>query len=231
MRIDRRLTIIGVMLVVLSMTMATQYVNTQVGFSYAIVHPSNADIRFVGFDNSTDETRVIRTFSGTNTSGQLNLTLRFGNVSEQQNLTYSAAFGIVNEEHFQVNITNCYVQAGGYGEYLVIYLHRTPNIKATDDGEKVLIWDKGSGMGYTNASNVWQLAAGNGNPDNLNGTQTETGWDETAYVRFTNDNNAWATSGDHDYVWVQISIVVPDGGLISDVFGSIIFCFQANTET
>ena len=230
MRIDRRLTIIGVMLVVLSMTMATQYVNTEVGFTYAIVHPSNADIRFVGFDNSTDEMRVIRTFSGNNNSGELNLTLRFGNVSEMQNLTYSAAFGIVNEERFQVNITNCYVNAGGYANYLVIYLHRNPTVKASDD-DNVLIWDKGYGMGYTNASNVWQLAAGNGNPDNLNGTQTETGWDTQAYVRFTNDTSAWATTGTHDYVWVQISIVVPDGGVIKDVFGSIVFCFQAHTLT
>jgi len=86
-------------------------------------------------------------------------------------------------------------------------------------------------VGYTNASNVWQLAAGNGNPDNLNGTQTETGWDNQAHVRFTNDTSAWASSGVHDYVWIQISIVVPDGGTINSVSGSIVFCFQANTET
>ena len=230
MRIDRRLTIIGVMLVVLSMTMATQYVTTEINFTYKVVHPSNADIRFVGFDNSTDEIRVIRTESGTNTTGLLSLTLRFGNLSERQNLTYSAAFGIVNEENFQVNITNCYVHEGTYTDYLVIYLHRTPNIKATDDGEKVLIWDKGD-VGYTNASNVWQLTAGNGNPDNLNGTQTETGWDTQAYVRYTTEDDAWASTGTSDFVWVQISIVVPDGGLLNDVSGSIVFCFQANTET
>ena len=73
----------------------------------------------------------------------------------------------LNEENFTVNITNCYIQAGGYTEHLVIYLHRNPTIKASDDGEKVLIWDKGNGMDYTNASNVWQLAAGNGNPNDL----------------------------------------------------------------
>ena len=54
MRIDRRLTFIGVMLVVLSMTMATQYATTKVSYTFGIVHPSNADIRFVGSDNSSD---------------------------------------------------------------------------------------------------------------------------------------------------------------------------------
>ena len=31
--------------------LATQYVSTKIGYTYAVVHPSNADIRFVGFDN------------------------------------------------------------------------------------------------------------------------------------------------------------------------------------
>ena len=46
MRLDRRLTLIGIMIIVLSVTMATQYATTKVGYSYSIVHPSNADIRF-----------------------------------------------------------------------------------------------------------------------------------------------------------------------------------------
>jgi len=37
-RLDRRLVLIGVMLVVLSMTMATQYATTEVNYSFAIVH-------------------------------------------------------------------------------------------------------------------------------------------------------------------------------------------------
>lgn len=49
MRIDRRLVLIGVMLIVLSMTMATQYAVTKVGYSYSIVHPSDADIRFIAY--------------------------------------------------------------------------------------------------------------------------------------------------------------------------------------
>jgi len=233
LRIDRRLTIIGVMLVVLSMTMATQYVTTEVGFSYTLVHPSNADIRFVGFDNSTDQIRIIRTASGTNTSGQLDLTLRFGNVSELQNLTYTASFGIVNEERFQVNITHVYVKEGSYTDYLEIWLHSQPELLATseDADERAHIWGSGGPMGFSNSTTAWRLAAGNGNPNDLNGTNTETEWDEQAYVRFTNDSSAFAKNGTSDFVWVQISIVVPDGATLASVTGSIVFYFEASTET
>ena len=47
MRIDRRLVLIGVMLIVLSMTMATQYAIIRTSYNYSLVHPSNADIRFI----------------------------------------------------------------------------------------------------------------------------------------------------------------------------------------
>ena len=233
MRIDRRLTIIGVMLVVLSMTMATQYVTTEIGYTYGIVHPSNADIRFVGFDNSTDQIRIIRTASGTNTSGQLDLTLRFGNVSEKQNLTYTAAFGIVNEEKFQVNITHVYVKEGAFTDYMEIWLHSQPELLATseDADERAHIWGGGGPMGFSNTTNVWRLAVGNENPNDLNSTNTETEWDNQAYVRFTNDSGAFAKNGTSDFVWVQISINVPDGATIASVTGSIIFYFEASTET
>ena len=73
MRIDRRLTIIGIMLIVLSMTMATQYATTQVGYEYNIVHPSNADIRFVASDNSTDNITVLRVTGANGTNAQIKL--------------------------------------------------------------------------------------------------------------------------------------------------------------
>jgi len=233
MRIDRRLTIIGVMLVVLSMTMATQYVTTTIGYTYAIVHPSNADIRFVGFDNSTDQIRVLRTGSGTNTSGQLNLTVSFGNVSELQNLTYTAAFGIVNEERFTVNITHIYVNTDDGNDYMEVWLHSNPNVMATVEqaANRAHVWGSGGPMGFSNSTTVWQLASGNGNPNDLNGTSSETEWDERAYVRYTNDTSAWAVNGTSDYVWVQISLVIPDGATIGRHTGTIVFYFEADTET
>lgn len=106
MRLDRRLTLIGIMIIVLSVTMATQYATTKVGYSYSIVHPSNADIRFIGSDNSSDVTRVLRV-DGDNSSGSRNVKVKLGgNWTENYNKTYTAAFGIVNEERFNVTITH-----------------------------------------------------------------------------------------------------------------------------
>jgi len=226
------------MLVVLSMTMATQYVTTKVGYSYDIVHPSNADIRFVGFDNASDEIRLLRTFSGTNTSGALNLTLNFGNVSENQNLTYTAAFGIVNEEKFKVNITHVNVNSGEHNQmYLDIWLHNRPNLMATNEQvtNRTHIWKSeggaGSSMGFSNSTCAWILAAGDSDPDTLNGTVTETPWDNQAFVRYTNDTGAYAMNETRDYVWVQISINIPDGATVGTYWGQIVFYFEANTET
>jgi hypothetical protein len=77
MRLDRRLTLIGIMIIVLSVTMATQYATTKVGYSYSIVHPSNADIRFIGSDNSSDGTMVLRVDSD-NSSGSRNVKVKLG---------------------------------------------------------------------------------------------------------------------------------------------------------
>ena len=50
-RIDKCLTLIGGMLVVLSLTMTTHYATTEVNYSFTIVHPSDSDIRYIGSDN------------------------------------------------------------------------------------------------------------------------------------------------------------------------------------
>lgn len=77
MRLDRRLTLIGIMIIVLSVTMVTQYATTKVGYSYSTVHPSNADIRFIGSDNSSDGTMVLRV-DGDNSSGSRNVKVKLG---------------------------------------------------------------------------------------------------------------------------------------------------------
>jgi len=236
MRIDRRLTIVGVMLVVLSMTMATQYVTTSVGYSYALVHPSNADIRFVGYDNSSDRVRVLRTWGDgstpSNSSGEVNLTLRFGNVSAGMNKSYTAAFAIVNEENFNVNITHVEVATGDQNTHLEIWVHRNPEILATSDGEAAFLWDNGATVNsFDETTCAWVLGPGDGNPNYMNGTQTETTWDQQAFVRFTNDTSAWASNGTSDFVWVQISINVPGNAPIAAYSGTISFHFRADTET
>ena len=152
MRIDRRLVLIGVMLVVLSMTMATQYATTKIGYSYDIVHPSNADIRFIGSDKSANNTRVLWAENNGTTA---RLTLNFGNISANYNKTYTAAFGIVNEEQYSLNITHINVSATA--DYLQIWLHGDRDQKAGDDGTSVFMWDKGS-QESSSSSTAWVLA-------------------------------------------------------------------------
>ena len=59
---------IGITAIVFSMVIATQFASTRTGYSYSIVHPSNADIRFIGSDNSSDGVMVLRV-DGDNSSG------------------------------------------------------------------------------------------------------------------------------------------------------------------
>ena len=241
MNVNRRLVLLGVMLVVLSMTMATQYATTKVGYTYSIVHPSNADIRFIGCDNSSDNIRVLRTASGTNASGSLDLEIRLGNWSENYNKTYTMAFGIVNEEPFAVNITNAWVENSVGADYMKVWLHGRSSWKATDDPTSVKIWDSDDDsrdQGYTNFSSIWTLAAGNKNTWDMNGTECSTPWDETAYVRYNVDGSnpadekAWAESGNSDFVWVQISIDIPDGAATAaSVTGTIYLNFEATTTS
>lgn len=223
--------LLGVMLVVLSMAMATQYVVTEVGYTYSIVHPSDADIRFIGFDNSSDDVRVLRTASGTNTSGSLNLEIRLGNLSENQNTTYTAAFGIVNEEPFAVNITHVVLDTDTGVDYMKIWLHGRPDMKAADDETSVLIWDMGAVGGIGNGSTAWTLAAGNGHSGNLNGSNVDTVFDNNAHVRYTIEDDAWGSSGTYDFVWVEISVDIPDGASTASATGNLRFYFESTTLT
>jgi len=231
MRIDKRLTLIGIMLVVLSMTTATQYATTKIGYTYSIVHPSNADIRFIGFDNSTDGDRVIRTASGTNNSNELNLVIKLGNWSENQNKTYTAAFGIVNEERFPVNITHVVVDTDTGVDYMKVWLHGKPGYKVADDDTSVLIWDMGAVGGIGNGSTAWQLATGNENAADMNGTNTETDFDDNAHVRYMIDDDVWAKTTVSDFVWVQISVDIPDAADVASQTGNLRFYFEATTLT
>ncbi|MEM0467251.1 MAG: hypothetical protein QXX20_06630 [Candidatus Thermoplasmatota archaeon] len=105
MRLQKRLLVLGIALVILSTVMATQYATSRVGYEYSIGHPSNADIRFVACDNSTDNITVLRLAGSNGTNAALKLHFG-GNFSAGYNKTYTAAFAIVNEEVFPVYITH-----------------------------------------------------------------------------------------------------------------------------
>ena len=228
MHLDRRFTIIGVLLIVLSMTMATQYATTKVGYSYTLVHPSNADIRFIASDNSTDSIHILRV-TGDNASGNRALTLRLGgNWTETMNKTYTAAFGIVNEEKFAVNITHINVSTyDSSADYMQIWLHadRTRDASLESPSRKSFVWDKGT-RGKNSTTCSWQLAAGNGNSQNMDGTNTETRWNATSNVRYSLYNSD-AVNGSSDFVWVQISIDIPSGASAGSYSGLVWVHFKA----
>lgn len=109
MRLDRRLVILGITIIVLRMTMATQYAITRVSYSFGIVHPSDADIRYIGSDNSSgDDQRVLQ---ATNNATSPTITIELGDWMPNSEKNYTDAFGIVNEEQFAVNIT--YINVSG----------------------------------------------------------------------------------------------------------------------
>ena len=221
------------MLVVLSMTMATQYVSTKVGFSYSIVSPSNADIRFIASDNSSDGYKVLRI----NNNATFNIQLIFGNWSQRTNKTYTAAFCIVNEEKFKVNITSINVTTVPTNrDYMQIWLHGNRSYIVGDEtspSAKAYVWNKGP-RNFGSTSCVWQLGAGNGNPADMSAdgiTQIGTGWDpvNNTHIRYSLSNTP-AVNRTSDFVWVQISLNIPDGATLGGISGSIWLNFRATTS-
>jgi len=226
MKIDRRLVLIGVMLIVLSMTMATQYVTTKIGYTYGIVHPSDSDIRFIGSDNSSDNIRVLRV-DGDNSSQVTSLKVEFdGNISAGQNKTYTAAFGIVNEEEFKVNITYIDVEATSGSNYLKVWVHGDRDQMAENDASSVYVFNQSQGVleNYANGSTVWQLGAGNQDSTNMDGTSILTPWDEPAHVRYSRDETNAVNQTD-DYCWVQISLDIPTDADVTETYTGNIFVY------
>jgi len=233
MRIDRRLVLIGVMLIVLSMTMATQYATTKITYSFSIVHPSNADIRFIGSDNSSnDSKRSLRIDD--NSSGSRFLTLDLGNWFPDSQKNYTAAFGIVNEENFKVNIT--YINVSGTDStYLDIWLHGDRGDDYPDDaGTKVMAVQ--DGVSQSDSSKViWTLGAGDGDTGTMSEdglTQLDTKWDATSGIRYSLNDLNDSINETSDFVWVGVSLDIPsNAGDQAGATGTIYIHFKATTES
>lgn len=216
MKVKKKLMILAILYLVLNMVVATQYAVTKIGYTYTLVHPCDASIRFIGSDNSSDGMRVLRVAGSNETNIQL--TLRLGDVySANMKKTFSAAFGIVNEEEYPLNITHINVTSGNF-TYMKIWLHgnRTANANSTaNDPTTVLMWDNDT-MVNTSNTTAWTLAAGDANSSTMCSNTSDrdnhnitTGWDETAHVRYS-VNNSLVNSSFGDYVWVQITIDIPE---------------------
>jgi len=249
MRIDRRLTLLGVMLVILSTVMATQYATTKIGFSYGIVNPSMADIRFVGSDNSSDGIRLIRCASSNDTGL---ISINFGNFSAWTNKTYTAAFAIVNEEPFAINITDINVtmiSPANQPDYLQIWLHSDGDKDITQDSTYAFMWNNGTKIGDDSPTR-WILGPGDQNyytmQSNVSDALTVINpkWDDTAKLynvtpeidpAVNGSTTAWnrLVNFSSDYVWVQISLNIPktvDATSIAQHYGTIWISFEATTH-
>ena len=234
MRIDRRLVLIGVMIIVLSMTMATQYAQTKIGYSYAIVHPSDADIRFIGSDNSSDDNIRVLRISNNDTAVQT-MTVELGDFSVGQLKNYSAAFGIVNEEEFRVNISYINV-SGTNSSYLTIWLHGDRDIDYAGDGAaSVKVVNDGSAL-YSSSDVVWTLGYGDGNTDTMDNDPSAGGTLTTWWDNHTSANvkcsvsDVDAANETSDFVWVGISIDLRNQNpKVQAATGTIYIHFKSST--
>ncbi len=247
LHLDKRFLVVGILFVLLSTLFATQYATTKVSFQYAIVHPSNADIRFIGSDNSSDDgLRVLRISGDNGTNAKIGL--EFGDWSANMNTTYTAAFCIVNEEPFALNITHVTVtNTSGTNDYMQVWLHGNGSLLAENDPTSVFMYNNGSAL-KTSSSVSWQFAKGDGDVSTMhpdisdNATKISTVWDGTEHVQYTlnlsgaNDDafpvgsSGRTLNNASDFVWVQISINVPAGAVGDAHTGTIEVHFQASSH-
>ena len=224
MQIGKRLLVVGILFLMLGMVMATQYAVTRTGYVFAVVHPSDANIRFIGSDLSGDGIRVLRAVNN-GTTGTIQVSL--GNFSAGCNKTYTAAFCIVNEESFVVNITHINVSTAG-SDYLQIWLHgeRKSDV-SSDSGDVAFLWNKGVQVSQS-TSTAWTLGQGNNDASNMDGSGATTLWDGTSGVRWSTYNTT-AVNGTDDYVWVQISLDLPQHPSEDGETGALFIHFEAST--
>ena len=237
MEFRKKLLILAVILLILSIVLATQYAVTKIGYHFYIMHPCDANIRYIGSDNSSDSLRILRVIGSNTTNVGVKLELGM-NISTNQRYIYSAAFGIVNEENYSLNITHINVSSST-NTYMWIWLHgdRDANANSTvTDNSTVLMWGNESQQNVSN-SFVWTLAPGDRNPNtmcyntsNRASSNVDTPWDEISHVRYSlNDSNA--VSGLSDFVWIQIELNIPtDVDVIGDHTGYIWIEFEADTQ-
>ena len=237
MKFRKKLLILAVLILILSIVLATQYAVTKIGYHFYIMHPCDANIRYIGSDNSSDGLRILRVIGSNTTNVGVKLELGM-NISINQRYIYSAAFGIVNEENYSLNITHINVSSST-NTYMWIWLHgdRDANANSTvTDNSTVLMWGNESQQNVSNSS-VWTLAPGDSNPNtmcyntsNRASSTVDTPWDEISHVRYSlNDSNA--VSGLSDFVWIQIELNIPtDVDALGEHIGYIWIEFEADTQ-
>lgn len=233
MTIHFRLFVIGMLLLITTMAVATQFALSDLDYQFIVGIIPDYGIHYIGSDNSTDGIRVLRK---TNPNAE-NYYLFLGNVSANSRWAYSSAFAIVNEDRFVKHITHIEVLSEN-NTNVKIWLHDHKNNNAnypSNTTRSVLMFSNGT---LTNCSTTiaWTLAPGDRNASTICSNITDpanytsnTLWDPIAHVRYTHNN----TRNDHhyaDYVWVQIEIDIPETMHIKEHYlGSLRIYFRSDT--
>lgn len=153
---------------------------------------------------------------------------------------YTAAFGIVNEETYNITCSRINV-TGNISSYLQIWLHAHPrlicNATINDDDvletseNKTLMWDRSLGS----TTNYWIIGPGNGNVNDYKveypedtATQYNCTWDGTRNIWVWNETErGWGLNDSNlaDTVWVEIDVFAPT--TLSTFTGNVTFYFEA----
>jgi len=211
--VRKKILLVGIAIAMLSAAIATQYARVSIAYEYGISATDGA-IRFIARDTAPDGKYVLQNSANT-------LKLSLGSFAPGTNKTYTAAFGIVNEESFNIYLYNVSVTGSG-NQYIKIWLHKNPNVTASNDASSILVWNGD----YTTFSNI-TFYAGNNNAGNANSDAGTilTPLDAVNNVRY---NTTSGSIGDNnDYWWVQVSIDIPNGASDATYTGNILFSFTS----
>lgn len=211
--IRKKVLLVGIAVVVVSAAIATQYARVSIAYSYG-VNASDGAIRFIARDAGPDGSYVLKNNGNS-------MELHLGTFTPGTNKTYTAAFGIVNEEMFNIYLYNVTVSGTGT-DNIKIWLHKNPNVTAENDPTSVLVWNGG----YATFNNI-TFYAGNNNADDASSDAAtiNTPLDNTYGVRY--NTTSPAATGNNDYWWVQISIDIPSGAANAQYNGNIYFGFTS----
>lgn len=164
MKIQLRLLIIGMLIVVTTTAVDTQFALLDLDNYYEepgheIIIPTVPDygLKFIGSDNSSDLKRLLRMNPNDSDSYEIFL----GNLTSNYQLKYTAAFGIVNEDNVSQHITHIEIISSN-ANYLKIWLHGDrdkPADISSDDPTSVLMYDNGTIISNSDTI-AWTLAVG-----------------------------------------------------------------------
>ena len=212
MDVRKKALLVGVAIAMVSAAIATQYARVSIAYEYGI-SASDGAIRFIARDIAPDGNYVLRK------DGNI-LKLSLGSFTPGTNKTYTAAFGIVNEESFNIYLYNVSVTGSGSGN-IKIWLHKNPNVTVENDASKILVWN-GS---YVDFANVTFYAGNNSANDADSNAGKILTPSNTQGVRY--NTTSGVIGENNDYWWVQISVDIPNDEDDGTYTGNIFFSFTS----